>query len=201
MSIFSRVVFITVFFNASVFAQFSKNLSYKVGLGALTQYTGEVQVTRSGEKNGIDPKTFLKLSGDFNFKKNFSLLVDLGIGIPFHNEDPNISIMHDFFDVAIGYRPINWFSAKLGIGYFFTTIWGSGGTQTLNNGTSQDDFTVPSGPSFARNLISTIGLKFFVPHGITINFDTYFFNFFSKRNGAKTYLLSVDYELEKVIWD
>lgn len=173
---------------------FARENHFSLGAEMFNQYTGKIQVDNEGTLNWIRP-TLLIASEYFiniNKEKNFSLHPNISFTIPRRDGDKNTWAMGIISSFSAGWT-LKKFLLQVGLGIEWNVIWGSGGTELLNNGNSYTDFWLPSGVRTSRNLFLNFSGDWFFVYNWALRAGAFVYNFESDNKRSLSYFLGVHY--------
>jgi hypothetical protein len=176
-----------------VFLQTALAYDATLSLGNLCEYVGKIQTDDSGSTNFCSFNPFLAASYEVPlYSSGLIFAPEIGFTAPKSGRDENISKMAFFALVNTKYK-FSTFHMIGGLGFFITRITGSGGTETLNNGTGSSSFPLPSGSSYARNFIVNLGLGMEFNKEWSADLHTFIFNLSSSDDRAFSIALNGTY--------
>lgn len=161
-------------------------------LGNLCEYVGKIQTDDNGAKNTCSFNPYIAGSIDYSLTSQFLLSPEIGLSLPKHGRDENISKMTIFALANTKYK-IDFVHFIGGVGLFFTRISAKGGTEELNNGNTTSSFPLPEGAVYSRNFIMNAGLGVDFTKSISADLHTYIFNLLSKDDRAFSVLINGTY--------
>jgi len=168
-----------------------------IGVGSFSEFMGKVQTTVQGEKNSYDFKPYLSIGADGVLYEDFSFIPELVLTFPEKGRDENISRFTFLTLFTFGYH-FHDFLFKVGTGFAFTRLSSDGGTQTLANGNNpSEDFFLPDGGSTSRNMITTLGIQYFVHQNWSIQASGIYYNLTDSESSAWSSLLSVNFHIDQ----
>jgi hypothetical protein len=166
-----------------------------IGAGSFSEFMGEVQTTVEGEKNSYEFKPYLVFGADGVIYKDLSFIPELVLTIPESGRDEHTSRFTFMTLASLGYH-FHDFLFKLGTGFTFTRFSSDGGTETLNNGTSTDDFFLPEESSYTRNMLLTVGLQYFAFEEWSIQASGLLYNLTDSESSVWSSLISINYHID-----
>jgi hypothetical protein len=198
--VLSTIIFLFSFFGlTNISAGELTDLS--IGAGFINQFIGKFQTTREGDENSFEPRLYLETSVTYDLDTMLTFTPEAALVWPGGGEEEYISRYVYYFNFLVGWRPVEYWSFKVGPGFYFTTISGDGGTDDLPNGIGIDSFPVPDGPSTSRNLTGNLAVEYYYwPLDISIKAETLFFNPFDSVRRAYSYTLSLHYHFRDRLW-
>jgi hypothetical protein len=173
------------FLSLSCFVPLQSAVAYDatLSLGNLCEYVGKIQSDDSGATNLCSFNPYLSASIDYPINNQIILSPEMGFSFPKKGRDPNIS-KNSFFALLNTKYKLSMFEAIGGVGFFFSRISGSGGTQDLNNGSSTVSFPMPESTALSRNFILNIGLGAEISPSWSADLHTYIFNMLTSEDRA-----------------
>lgn len=171
--------------------------SLAIGVGTQTQFIGKVQVDENGDKNRFEFNPYLSAALEISLLGDFSFFPEVGLLIPDSTRDPEIS-KTTFFTLAMFGYEINDWVLRAGLGLQMTSISANGGVQVLDNGNGQTSFPMPKGNSTSRNVITNIGVEYFLHKKWSARLDATIYNPFNKRNRAFGHQLAVHFHFQNL---
>lgn len=166
----------------------------ELGLKNLTQFVGKIQNDDQGNTESFAVQ--LKMVGALHWTlyQDLSFSPELGLGFPRKGRDEHIKKYEFYLLLPLSYQ-VSEFQLNFGPGFYFTHLTSQGGTQTLQNGNSTEEFFLPSGKTTARNLILTTGIDWkFLPE-VFVKTQMFVFNAETSQNRAFSYLVGLTYNL------
>lgn len=174
-----------------------KIIDASIGLGRVTTPSGLYQTDIQGSLNKKNTSPFLVGMIDVNLYKSLSLAPELGIYVPETSRDKNISKLSYYLLAPFKMRFRNFFIHQ-GVGISYTKTSSKGGTQTLNNGTSTQDFPMPEVSSISSNIILSSGISYKFGKYISIKAQSFVFNIHEKETRIFHHTLSAHYHFAKI---
>jgi hypothetical protein len=182
-----------IFLVGLFFIQSTLAYDFQIGLGNMSEYIGEIQTNESGQTNIISFNPYFKANIDFNYyKENFFICPELGTLLPRSPRDSNTSRWPYYGLINAKFKYDQW-NFALGAGMYVTRIWGSGGTETLNNGTGTVSYILPDDSTYARNMIINLQLGYQLNPKIEVLAQVYVFNLTSNYDRMISIGLSANY--------
>lgn len=172
------------------------------GVGSLTEFVGHVQVDENGGTESFSFTPYLSVGlKTYLYDKGLSWLPEFGMSLPHKGADENTSRWNFHLVSKFAYEFNESFALNAGLGLSWVRLSLDGGTQTLQNGNSVDEFPMPEGSSVSQNLIMTLGGsgKFDPNWGASADF--HIFNIEDSESRAWSYIISVNYHFGKVEFD
>ena len=169
-----------------------------LGVGSQTQFVGKVQTNESGSTNKFEFNPYVSASAEYSFTENLSLFPEFGFLIPDSTRDPKISKMTFFVLSMLGYEINDWV-LRAGVGLQMTRINSDGGVQVLDNGNGQTSFPMPEGAATGRNVITNLGVEYFVHKDWSARVDSTIYNPFNGRNRAFGYQFAVHFHFHDIL--
>lgn len=169
-----------------------------LSLGNLCEYVGKIQTDETGKSNVCSFEPYVAAAFDFEVAQRFYLSPELAVSFPQSGTDENIKRMSIVTLLNSKYKTgiVNLIG---GLGFFFTRIWGPGGEEELNNGTSTDSFPLPNDPVYSRNFIVNLGLGAEFNNQWSAEIRSYIFNLTSSEDRAVSVGLQGTYHFGGVL--
>jgi hypothetical protein len=162
------------------------------GLGNLSEFPGTIQTDDQGTTNSFSLIPTLQVGIKYDVWGNFSLNPELILTLPRKGRDPLISKFNYFTLLSAAYNYHD-FLFRFGLGLSLQRISGEGGTQALNNGLGTDEFPMPETSSVSQNLITLLGVEYFIVDQVSVRTDVFAYNIEDNLNRAVSYNLSFMY--------
>jgi len=169
-----------------------------LSLGNLCEYIGKIQTDESGGTNVCSFEPYVATALDYGVTEKFYLSPELAFSFPRSGTDENIKRMSIVTILNTKYKT-NYLNLIGGLGFFFTRIWGPGGEEELNNGTSVDSFPLPDDPVYTRNLIVNLGVETQFNQTWSAQLRSYIFNLTSSEDRAVSVGLQGTYHFGGVL--
>ncbi len=149
-----------------------------IGLGNFSEYIGVAQTDDQGNKSIISFNPYLIVKTNFNFDvlpKNDFIETNMGITMPKSDKDPNTSRLKYFINANYKHH-FDSLYLSLGTGLFFTRVWGSGGEEELDNGSTTTSFPLPNRAIISRNMIVNLAFGKRIDQELNLELHTFIFN-------------------------
>ncbi len=169
------------------------------GLSSLTNYVGKVQTDKEGHTRKFEFSPFFSATMKWFIYDKFSLIPELGMGLPEKGVDKNIQRFHYQILTNLGYNYKD-LLLTFGMGLAFTRLTSSGGEELLENGLGYTNFYLPSHTSTSRNFIFTLGADYIVFQGWGATAKLITYNLTDKSKRAFSYLVGVNYHFGQFDW-
>lgn len=164
-----------------------------LSVGNLCEYIGRIQTDDKGSTNVCSFRPYLGGAVDYLFFDDQLILSpEITLSIPKSNRDSKITKTNLVLLANAKYK-VSIVHFVLGTGLFITRIAGDGGTETLKNGNSTDDFPVPEGSAFTRNFIINAGFGVDFNQKWSADLHTYIFNLTKSEDRSFSLALSGTY--------
>ena len=166
-----------------------------VTFGGYVPFGPSTQKDIDGSKNtfSFDPMLSVNTVIPLSFYQQ-TFLPELG-GV-FHGSGADDYSKKTFFLLMdLGHRVNDKFMLRYGVGTFITTVSGSGGQTSLNNGSSTATFYLPSESSSSWNTTLNLGAEYAFDKNYSLRFQTYTFSALSSTSRKISYSLSLTYYL------
>ena len=172
----------------------SNSFGYDVtfSLGNLCEYVGKIQTDDSGSTNVCQFKPYLAASYDYSLSDSWLISPELGTTFPGHGRDEKISKL-SFYTMLNSKYKFSQFHLVGGLGLFFTKISADGGTETLNNGSSTVEFSLPEKTIYTRNFVMNLGAGWDINPKWNTDVHILIFNLMTSEDRAYTIALNLTY--------
>ena len=87
---------------------------------------------------------------------------------------------------------------KLGTGLSMARVSTDGGTQTLDNGTGTTDFPMPDAAVVSQNMVTTIGIEYYLHQEISVKLEGHYFNLLSENGQSWSHTASLSYHFGNI---
>ncbi len=168
-----------------------------VGLGGFVPFAGSVQTKADGGKNTFDLAPLLSFNHFMPFRTPVSHLFSPEFGLVFHgsNDNKDYSKTTTYILLDLGYLIQPSVSLRYGLGLFFTSIRGAGGTTEQRNGNDRLTFHRPSQSNSAANASLNLGMETMFNKNWSLRTELFLFSPLSSLQRKLSYLLGVAYYL------
>ncbi|MBT7609846.1 MAG: hypothetical protein HN576_08820 [Bacteriovoracaceae bacterium] len=190
MNVKCYFIILNIFFLSSTTLAKESGFDLYTGIGNLSEFPGQVQIDNKGATNPFFFKPTLQIGIKYDFWGNFSLNPEFILTLPEKGQDPLISKFNYFTLLSAAYKYQD-FLFRFGFGFSIQKISGEGGTQALNNGLSTDEFPMPEASSISRNLITLLGVEYFILKKLSVRTDVFAYNIEENLNRALSYNVSL----------
>ena len=175
-----------------VFLPTAFGYDFTFSVGNLCEYVGKIQTDDSGSTNFCQFKPYLAASYDYALTDSLLISPELATTLPGHGRDENISKLSFYTLINTKYK-LSVFHFIGGLGLYFTKISGNGGSETLNNGNSTVNFSIPEKTIFTRNFIMNLGAGWDFDPKWNTDLHLLVFNLTSSEDRAYTIALNLTY--------
>ena len=190
------VLFYSVLFTTSAYAFGVKDTYF--GVGNYTAMPGKVQIDERGDTNGLfDFGPYILAGIEYQIFEDWSAFAEAGFVKPSSGQDPLVSKMTYFFLFSGAYNFMDWVF-KLGTGLSMTRVSTDGGTQTLDNGTGTTDFPMPDAAVVSQNMVTTIGIEYYLHQEISVKLEGHYFNLLSENGQSWSHTASLSYHFGNI---
>lgn len=170
---------------------------FSVGLGNFTHQAGKI-ATEVGETSLFEFRPILTASYRYELTPSWSFIPEGGLTLPETSEDETHTTFYSYLNAPIAWHYDYW-TIRFGPGFFFTRINGKGGTLRLQNGTSFDEFPVPSGSAATRNLTYNLGAEAKFDQEWSARIDFSVLKLFDSEKRAVNHLLTINYHFGAIL--
>lgn len=190
-------------FPAKTYSQVWEKLSpeaYSFGAGVFTPYPNQVQIDENANKALFNIHPLVSIAGDKRISDSWIFTPQLGITVPKSARDgDNITVWTFYTNFLLRYTKIKRLNLHYGLGWLNTRISGSGGTQSLSNGTATDAFPLPNGSSMAYNLINIFGASYEIRKNWYLTLETFLYNLTDDQSRTTAFTLQIQksFSMEK----
>src|SRR3989339_110771 len=166
-----------------------------IGLGVYSLEPGKVQINDSGKMNSYEFQPTITVGYVWDHNRFFLLTQEFGMTFPSTVRDDNISKFQMYFNSDLGLR-LGPTIIKSGIGFYYTSISGPGGTEKLRNGDNITYFPLPENSNASLNFIADSGAELYLGKSFSLKVQLFFFNLISDKAEMNTaYLATLNYHL------
>lgn len=169
-----------------------KDVSF--GIGNFSEFIGRVQTDDQGGHNSLEFNPAFALEARLDINERWSLIPEFGLTLPKSDEEDHITQMSYWLTGSVGYT-LGDYILEAGLGLHFHRISGDGGTLTLNNGTSTENFPLPSGSATTSNLTTHLGLRYYFLADWSAKTQVHFYNAEDSTERAVSLILMINYHL------
>ena len=166
----------------------------------MTNFVGKVQTNKQSDTRKFEFSPYFNGTLRWFFNDKFSIIPEIGCGLPESGEDDKISRFHYETLLHLGYS-YNDLTFILGAGLSFTRLTSDGSEVTLDNGLGTSTFYMPEATSTSRNFVQTLGVDYNIYQDWGAQGKVILYNVTDEKKKAWSYFLGVNYFFGQLDWE